>query len=55
MIKWNLNARTEYYCLFSKSGFSKRFHDVAEYENILPFTLDDYENEGKTDAIQTCY
>jgi len=41
LIKWNLNARTEYYCLFSKSGFSKRLHNVAEDEDILLFTLDD--------------
>jgi hypothetical protein len=30
LIKWNLNARTEHYCLFSKSGFSKRLHHTAE-------------------------
>jgi hypothetical protein len=41
LIKWNLNARTEHYCLFSKSGFSKRLHDAAEDEDILLFTLDD--------------
>jgi len=41
LIKWNLNSRTEYYCLFSKSGFSKCLHDAAEDENILLFTLDD--------------
>jgi len=39
-IKWDHNARTEHYCLFSKSGFSKRLHDVAEDEDILLFTLD---------------
>ena len=41
LIKWNLNSRTEYYCLFSKSGFSKRLRDAAEDEDILLFTLDD--------------
>ena len=41
LIKWNHDARTEHYCLFSKSGFSKRLHDVAEEENVLLFTLDD--------------
>ena len=41
LIKWNFNARTEYYCLFSKSGFSKRLRDAAEDEDILLFTLDD--------------
>jgi len=41
LIKWNLNARTEHYCLFSKSGFSKRLRDAAEDEDILLFALDD--------------
>jgi len=41
LIKWNHNARTEHYCLFSKSGFSKRLRDAAEDEDILLFALDD--------------
>ncbi len=41
LIKWHHNVRTEHYCLFSKSGFSKRLLDVAKDKNILLFTLND--------------
>jgi len=35
LIKWNYNAREEHYCLFSKSGFSKRLRDVAKTGDVL--------------------
>jgi hypothetical protein len=30
LTKWNHNARKEHYCLFSKSGFTKRLREVAK-------------------------
>lgn len=41
LIKWNYGARVEYYCLFSKGGFTERLCDVAKDEGVLLFGLDD--------------
>ncbi len=41
LIKWNHSVRKEHYCLFSKSGFTKRLRDVAKTGDVLLFALDD--------------
>lgn len=40
-VKWFLE-RKEHFALISRSGFTKRMHEVAKKENVLLLTLDGY-------------
>jgi len=44
-VKWFLE-RNEHFALISRSGFTKRMHEVAEKENVLLLTLDGYLSSG---------
>jgi len=39
-VEWNRDKRKEYFCLFSKSGFTKNMIQLAKKEEIILFTQD---------------
>ena len=39
LVSWNNDKRTEYFILFSKSGFTDRMKETAKLNNIILFDL----------------
>lgn len=39
-VEWGKNGRKEYYCLFSKNGFTEEMKNIAKKENIFLFRED---------------
>ncbi len=47
-VKW-LPERKEHFALISKSGFTRKMHEVAKQENVLLLTLEDYLSYSSVD------
>jgi hypothetical protein len=39
-VEWNKDKRTEYYCLFSKRGFTENMMKLAKKEKVMLFHKD---------------
>ncbi len=42
-VDWNINNRTEYFVIISKSGFTKKAEEFAGQNNVILYTLQDFE------------
>ncbi|MCG7849820.1 MAG: ATP-binding protein [ANME-2 cluster archaeon] len=43
-VDWNINNRTEYFVVISKSGFTKKAEEFAGQNNVILDTLQDFKN-----------